>query len=222
MSEFPGSAKVIKGAIIGVEMNNPLARLIRFQYNPRTVKRDLRPNFGGDGASVSDDGRETRGRETHEFSGPPNESISLEIFFDAADELEVSGRTAQLFGIHPQLASLEMLLYPKSESVLKSVLKLDLGVKELMQGCAPLTLFYWGLRRIQPVKITGISVEETNFDNNLNPIQATVQLQMETLTYRDFAQDQYGYKVFWAFQAAKEALATINGINNITTSLFGA
>jgi hypothetical protein len=37
MSSFPGSPKVQKSAIIGLDPFNPLASVIVFQYNPNTL-----------------------------------------------------------------------------------------------------------------------------------------------------------------------------------------
>ena len=36
MTTFPGSPKLTKGAIIGLDLFNPLANVIIFQYNPKT------------------------------------------------------------------------------------------------------------------------------------------------------------------------------------------
>lgn len=39
MTSFPGSPKVQKGAIVGLDPFNPLASVIVFQYNPDTLTR---------------------------------------------------------------------------------------------------------------------------------------------------------------------------------------
>jgi hypothetical protein len=41
MSAFPGSPRLLKGAIIGLDPFNPLASVIVFQYNPDTMTRRL-------------------------------------------------------------------------------------------------------------------------------------------------------------------------------------
>ena len=41
MSGFPGSPRLIKGAIIGLDPLNPLASVVVFQYNPETMTRRL-------------------------------------------------------------------------------------------------------------------------------------------------------------------------------------
>ncbi len=37
MTAFPGSPRLIKGAIVGLDPKSPLASIIVFQYNPDTM-----------------------------------------------------------------------------------------------------------------------------------------------------------------------------------------
>ena len=49
MSSFPNSPRLVKGAIVGVDLFNPLASVIIFQYNPETLTRTLpAQSSGGD------------------------------------------------------------------------------------------------------------------------------------------------------------------------------
>lgn len=41
MSTFPGSPRVLKGAIVGADPKKPLASVIVFQYNPESMTRQL-------------------------------------------------------------------------------------------------------------------------------------------------------------------------------------
>src|SRR6266436_5398804 len=41
MTTFPGSPRLLKGAIIGLDPTNPLASIVVFQYNPDTMTRRL-------------------------------------------------------------------------------------------------------------------------------------------------------------------------------------
>jgi hypothetical protein len=41
MTSFPGSPRLIKGAIVGLDPVNPLASVVVFQYNPDTMTRRL-------------------------------------------------------------------------------------------------------------------------------------------------------------------------------------
>ena len=66
MSSFPGSPRLLKGAIIGVDPLNPLASLVVFQYNPESLERSIRPRIAGEGGD--------RG-EILRLAGPPRETI---------------------------------------------------------------------------------------------------------------------------------------------------
>ena len=72
---FPGSPKVFKGAIIGLDPFNPVASIIVFQYNPDTLTRTITPNAVGG----------TNPGEALRLNGPPNETISLTVEIDATD-----------------------------------------------------------------------------------------------------------------------------------------
>ncbi len=219
MSEFPGSPRLQKGAIISISRENPLARSIRFQYNPVSVKRVLAPNAaarsGGGGAGSSQEGS----KESHKLHGPPVETISLSLHFDASDRLESGDVTAVSLGIYPELSALETLLYPKTDLMFARFLLEDSGseVNEPLEMAV--TLFYWGPGRIQPVRITSITIDETNFDTMLNPIQAEVSISMETLGYDDLDKDSPAYQIYLAYQRIKEGRATLNGVQTVLSAI---
>ncbi len=106
---FSGSPKVLKGAIVGIDLFNPLASVIVFQYNPDTMTRTLRAQGSGEGGARS---------EAMRLKGAPIETIKLDVEIDATDQLETGGGLATSLGIYPQLSALEMLLYPKSALVI--------------------------------------------------------------------------------------------------------
>ena len=112
MSTFPGSPRLIKGAIIGADASNPLASVIVFQYNPDTMTRRLEARTSG--------GESGDRSEALRLVGPPKETITISIEVDATDQLETANAIAVASGINPTLAALEMLIYPKSLSVLKN------------------------------------------------------------------------------------------------------
>lgn len=39
MTTFPGSPRLLKGAIVGIDIFNPASSVIMFQYNPETLTR---------------------------------------------------------------------------------------------------------------------------------------------------------------------------------------
>ena len=215
MTSFPNSPRVQKGALVGLDPANPLASVIVFQYNPETVTRTLAPQAAGNqGAAGS-----TAASEAMRLTGPPQETIKLDVVIDATDQLEQVRAPATQVGIHPQLASLEMLLYPKSALVIANEALLRLGVIEVIPPEAPLTVLVWGAKRVLPVRLTDFSITEEMFDPNLNPIHAKVALGLRVLNYRDLGLLSVGGAMFMAHQLVKEGLATLNGASNLGSIL---
>ena len=213
MSSFPGSPRLFKGAIIGLDPLNPLASVVVFQYNPETLTRNLvAKTSGGD----SDRGEALR------IKGPPEETITLKVEIDAADQLEQAQAVATTMGIYPVLASLEMLIYPKSVPTIVNEALMAAGVIEVVPPEAPLTLFVWGVKRVLPVRLTSFSVTEEAFDPNLNPIRASVNLGLRVLTYHDLGLLSAGGALFMAHQIVKEVMASINGVGTVASAASGA
>jgi len=206
MSTFPGSPHLIKGSIIGLDPFNPLASVIVFQYNPDSLTRTLQPQAPGAGGDRS---------EVLRLSGAPNETIKLDVEIDATDQLEQADRVATRLGIYPQLSALEMLIYPKSLTVIRNTLALAFGFLEIVPAEAPLTLFIWGRKRILPVRLNDMSITEEAHDVNLNPIRAKVSLGLEVLSYDDFPVLHPGYGLFLAHQVVKEAMAVVGSSRNL-------
>ncbi len=96
MTTFPGSPKLQKGAIIGLDPPNPLASVVVFQYNPDTLTRTLTPQ-----TTTSSD---TSRGEALRLKGPPEESITIDIEIDATDQLEKGDTSAVNMGIYPALS----------------------------------------------------------------------------------------------------------------------
>lgn len=208
MTTFPGSPRLQKGAIIGLDPFNPLASVIVFQYNPETLSRTL---------NVQSTGGKNKG-EALRLSGPPEETISLDLILDAADQLEQAKFPATSMGIYPALSALEMLLYPKSSLVIANEVLSAAGIIEIIQPEAPLTLFVWGAKRVLPVRITQFTITEESFDPNLNPIHAKVKLTLRVLNYQDLGMSSVGGSLFMAHQVIKEVMATIGSVGNVSTS----
>jgi hypothetical protein len=201
------SPRLLKAAIVAVSPLNPLARVTAFQYNPATLTRSLAAQMAG--------GEGEERVEALRFKGAPKESISLEIELDATDELETAAPIAVALGIHPRLSALEMLVYPSTATVIANTVLAALGTTEILPAPAPLTLFIWGAKRILPVRVTSFRITEEAFDVNLNPIRATVALELQVLSYNDLLVQSPGYHLFLAHQAAKETMATLGGAANL-------
>ncbi len=210
-SQFPGSPRLIKGALVGVDITNPLASIVVFQYNPTTMTRRLEARAAGE---EGDPGEAMR------LSGPPKETITLTVEIDAADQLEEANSTATQMGIYPSLSALEMMLYPKTAAVVANSALSLIGSIEILPVEGPFVLFTWGAKRVLPVRLTSFSITEEAYDPALNPIQAKVELSLTVLSYQDFGVLHPGHSIFMTHQIAKEAMALLNGANstaNVTT-----
>ena len=209
MTSFPGSPRVTKGALVGMDPVNPLASVILFQYNPDSLTRTLQAQAAGEGGSRS---------EVSRLKGAPVETIRLEVEIDATDQLEQADPGAVGMGIYPQLSALEMLVYPKSALVIANTVLMAAGTIEALAPQSPFTLFIWGAKRVLPVRLTDFSITEEAHDVALNPIRARVSLGLRVLSYDDLSLVHPGYGVFLAHQVVKEAMATISGVGTLAST----
>jgi hypothetical protein len=209
VTTFPGSPRLLKGAIVGIDPANPLASVIVFQYNPDTLTRRLEPRVAQGGGGTADRG------EPYRLEGPPRETISLSIEIDSSDEVDTLNPASLVSGIYPTLSALEMLFYPKSQHVIVNSGLSNAGLLEIIPPEAPMTLFVWGPLRVLPVRVENISITEEAFDGLLNPIRAKVDLSLQVLSYYDLKVTHPGFSLFMIHQIAKEVLATTNVFNSV-------
>lgn len=209
MTSFPGSPRVLKGAIVAVHPLNPLASVVVFQYNPESLERTIRPKVAGEGAAQG---------EALRLSGPPEESISVDIELDATDGLETGDAITVAHGVGASLAALEMLVYPRSALVIANEILARVGIIEVIPPEMPLTLFVWGPKRVLPVRITDFTITEQSFDPALNPILAKVHLGLRVLSYQDLGVASVGGALSLAHQVSKEVTATIAGAGTLAAT----
>ena len=207
MTTFPNSPRVLKGALVGIDPSKRVPTVIIFQYNPDTLTRTLKPRAPDGDAARS---------EVQRLTGPPEETIKVEVEIDATDQLEKNDAIAASLGVYPQLAALETLVYPKSALVIANTALLAAGTIEVIPPDAPLTLFIWGAKRILPVRITEFSITEEAHDQALNPIRAKVGIGLRVLSTNDFSITDRGYYVFLAHQVVKETLSVIGTVSDLT------
>lgn len=203
MTSFPNSPRLLKGGIVLLDPDSgAVQRIIALQYNPDTLSRTLQPQSAG--ATGGDRAEALR------LKGPPVETIKLDAEIDATDQLEVADGTAVQVGIHPQLAALEIIVYPTSAQLQANNTLAQIGTLEITPMLAPLSLFIWSKNRIVPVRITDFSITEEAFDPALNPIRAKVSLGLRVLSVNDLGFTQKGGSLYMAYQQQKEQLATRN------------
>jgi hypothetical protein len=190
--------RIYRGALASIEPTSRTPRIIPFQYNPATLKRSLKPMLAG--------GESGDRSQAVRIVNAPNEQISVEIEIDAADALEVGDETAKRHGIHPQLAALELLVFPTSSKVISNQRQIAEGVIEIAPMLAPRVLFIWGQGRVVPVQLSSYSISEEEFDATLNPIRATVGLEMRVLSYSDLSASNPDFDQYLAYQQSREAI----------------
>ena len=202
---FRNKPKILRGAFVEYGLSIPPLMVV-FQFNPvqltrnhslsysvpgwrQEIQREIAREYEGVASWISlrDFHREYEDladlRDAQQVSVRP-ESISFEIRLDATDKLNEGDPITALYGIAPQLATLEAMMYPKNESLLGELLP-DLSTEDgfsfTKSDNPPMILFIWGRRRVLPVNINGMNITETEFSTDLNPIRATVAVNLTVI-----------------------------------------
>ena len=203
MSTFPNSPKLIKAGLVIVDAGTArVLRIISLQYNSDTLTRSLTAQTAG--------GNDHDRVEPMRFKGPAVETFKLEADIDATDQLEFPDQNpnAGQYGIQPQLALLESLVYPTASQLASVDAQANSGTLEIAPMLAPLVLFVWGKNRIVPVKVSDFSITEEAFDAALNPIRAKLSLGLRVMSTDDLGFGSKGGSLYMAYLQNKERLAT--------------
>jgi hypothetical protein len=206
MTSYPPIApRLIKGGIAQIDSaTGTVSRLIALQYNPDTLSRTLQAQAVGSESGGGDRSQALR------LKGPPIETYKLDAEIDAADQLEAGSDLTQRLGILPQLAALELLVYPESRALQEYNRLAGRGVLQIAPIESPLMLFIWSVSRVLPVRVTDFSVTEEFFDTQLNPIRAKVSLGMRVLSVSDLGFAHRGGALYLRYQSEKERLAGLS------------
>jgi len=202
-SASPRTPRNAKGALVYYRPSTKIPSVVLFQYNPDTISRRLQPQVSADSS----------GSSPFVLTGPPIQTISFELDIDATDSLESKNPSAVAYGILPQLAALEVIMYPPSSTVMEGLANKGLGPQE-----APLTVLILGNARALPVLLTQYAITEQAFDTSFNPIRARVALELRVLSYQDFKPDQTGFGLFLTYQVDLENLGSLATINDLAAT----
>ncbi|WP_055554575.1 hypothetical protein [Streptomyces sp. NBRC 110028] len=205
MTRYADIPKPIRSGIVIVDPDRGTPqRIIVLQFNPDTLERSLAPQSAGDQADSGGGGSGSGDRnEALRLKGPAQETWKFTAEIDATDQFEVAAPD----GIHPQLAVLEMLVQPTTAKLREASRLSKKGTIEITPIEMPLTLFTWGSKRVMPVRITELSINESAFDVNLNPIRASLSIGLKVLTVSDLPPGHRGAELYLAHLAQKERLA---------------
>jgi hypothetical protein len=216
MGAFPGSPRLLRGGIVQIDPDTAAVQsIVVLQYNPDTLTRSLQVQ------SVTPEHQNRS--EALRLTGPPIETFKLDAEIDATDQLEQPSLypNAVQYGILPQLAALETMIYPTSTQLLGNNSLAQSGTLEIAPMEAPLSLFVWSPNRIVPVRVTEFSVTEEAFDTFLNPIRAKVSLGMRVLSVDDLGFDNKGGNLYMAYQQQKERMSTLAPVGTFSALGIG-
>lgn len=216
MTTFPRSPKVLPGGFILLDSDGrAVIRVIPFQYNPETLTRSLAPR----GAAAEAGDR----LEALRLTGPPVETLKLEIVLDATDRMEKPKQspTVASEGITADLAELESMITPRVADLEAADALARQGVLEILPLPSPLLLLVLGSNRTLPVRITEFSITEEAFDTSMNPILARVGLGLRALSTEDMAPGSKGAELFLAAARRRERLAARRGAGVQALGLAG-
>jgi hypothetical protein len=192
MTTFPGSPKTLRGALVSIDAATLAPTVIAFQYNPHTLSR----RFEIKGA--------TGGPEVGQLTGPPAETIQVELVLDATDARADGGAP---HGVAPLLAALQGLVTPPAATAVANAALAASGRIEILPPPAPVTLFVWGERRVVPVALAELTITEEAHDGDLDPTYARVTLGMRVLTHADLPQQHPAHALAVAGQVGRERMA---------------
>jgi len=200
---FPNKPRILRGAFVEFGLSVPPLAVV-FQFNPVQLTRNHALTFGFPGvpgptpaggvpAAVPQRTlRQCRGEFTdlldlqkQQLVTVQDQTIGFDIRLDATDRLDTGDAVTQEFGIGPQLSTLELMVTPKRESQLGAVVDALLGASKGFSFARspnpPMILFIFGRKRVLPVNITTMSITETEFSADLNPLRATVSVNLTVI-----------------------------------------
>ncbi len=233
---FKNKPKILRGAFVEYGLSIPPLFVV-FQFNPVQLSRNRSLTYSVPGETqatqiegeteesrqIRTTARQTSLRQFHQNEEDlleiqerqqvrvQEESVSFEIRLDATDKLNEGDAITEQFGIAPQLATLELMVYPKGESLIGAALGSLLGsaggFSFTRGGNPPMILFIWGRKRVLPVNINSMNITETEFSTDLNPIRATASVSLTVIEGKNIP---YTYS-----KTMKEAMSVLN-LANIT------
>jgi hypothetical protein len=202
MSGFSNQPKILKGAFVEFAIIRPPPLLVVFQFNPLTITRSRAVTPITPASQQSSRSTQRAGLVNAQVAGDASslvkfrngqtlnvqpEKIGFDIRLDATDGLNAGDTSTMQFGIAPQLATLEMMMLPKSESLsggadsalLGSSASRFLSLKSMQDP--PIILWVWGRKKTLPVNIVDMQIKEEEYTTDLNPTRAVVSVQLEVI-----------------------------------------
>jgi hypothetical protein len=211
------------GALVeyGTDFLGPIPNVVIFQFNPETIVRTM---------AIPPRAVDATQRETSQAGEPAYERFTVTTTFSAADQRNTSDPIGSLFGVGPQLAALQAMVYPVATpggilgaavgavvDAIGSALGGSQGpppTQPIPRQQTPRILFIWGSSRIIPVIIESMTITEQIFDTFLNPIEAQVAIGLAAITPGACANDTIGQGALAYTKMIQDTMATVNLANS--------
>lgn len=185
------STSYLRGAFIAYESGGypDKKRVIPFRFNPESLSRSLSVEQGSGGSGTEGSASSSASSSGSDgasdaSSGSVKESFKVLVRVDFADRLEATQNLPAELGVAPEIAAIEDLLYPAETEAQAS----SDGTEPVRQKLPrPTVLLVWGRKRVLPVKITGLTINEAMYNSQLNPIRADIEVSVEVLGELDAA-----------------------------------
>lgn len=198
---FTNQPKILRGAFVEFGINIP-PLIVVFQFNPLTISRTRAATTNAPQTPQASQGAQnldfiqqigtSKGKSLVTFRNGQTitvqqEKLSFDIRLDATDKLNDGDTLTEQFGISPQLSTLELMMLPKSQGLLGGAISALLGGKPKDFAFfdeardPPIILFVWGRKKILPVNILNMQINEQEFSTDLNPRRAVISVSLEVI-----------------------------------------
>lgn len=177
----------LRGAFIAYEPDGypDQKRVIPFRFNPESLARQVsveqgQQQQGAGTAPAGDSAQAEQGADASE--GALKHSFNVLIRLDLAERHQAATNLPVELGVAPEIAAIEDLMYPaEAESEAAS----DGTEPVHARPRRPTVLFIWSRKRVYPVRIAGMTITESVFNAELNPVRAEIDVSLEVLGNED-------------------------------------
>lgn len=182
------SGPLTKGALVAYPPTTatPKPVVTAFQFNPEKMVH----TWSQEEPAASKPGVEAGNPMA--VPGMPGERFEFTIYLDADDDVLSTkpqvASAAQDHGVPGRLAALELLLYPAASAGQGGLTgTVSSGSSSprtatVPKSTVPIVLFVWGPKRVVPVRVASLTITETLYDTQLNPVHAEVAIALRVLT----------------------------------------
>lgn len=206
MPDHFDSEKVSKGAFIAFYPKTDKPKIIEFQLNPESIRRSLQPQTTGVEGTKANNTRE---------------AISFVLYMDShlGDDYFQSTNDEKSKGVLPYLSALELLLSNAGSNSAPSPVSRSRGLfsrfnrepinveRPVSRKETPLIALMLGESRTIPVRIRSLQITEQAFDKRLQPIRASVKVNLDVLTESESHSDPELEKLVRGYQRFKNTVA---------------